>query len=523
MGSDSTYTSIIAICIFAMVVLLIQTGTMSSLERGVKKKLSFVYAASIIGMITEWVGWILIDTPSSYAPLHYFVQVIDFATTPLVVIVCGNAISSRFNGKTAHLIAFIVLAIEIVGAITGWIFYIDETNTMRYGALGFLQHAYGIIAIVYTSILLIEYARESKDKTDIVLIFMIALIVAGGVAQVYEPGFHTLYPAICFAITIEFIHYAYNINQKAKHQIMEQNKLMRALSTSYESLLHIDFEEDIVTPINISGYIDQIAGDFLRSKPSYENVIGNYVMNVVYEPDKNMLLEKLAKDKVLEVLQDNQTYEIEYRIPKGGDIAYLRVRISKLVEGDSFTSAVLTFADISSQKERWETLINESESDSLTGLGNRRAYDEEINRLMSVNPEELSPNLTIISMDLNGLKRVNDTMGHEVGDELLRGAAEVIDNIFGGIGKCFRLGGDEFVVILEVNENLLLDIAKNFDKSMSEWHSENIDSLSISYGWANVKNNPDIGVSGISRLADDAMYRNKDKYYKKTGIARREI
>ncbi|MBR5705734.1 MAG: diguanylate cyclase, partial [Deltaproteobacteria bacterium] len=58
-------------------------------------------------------------------------------------------------------------------------------------------------------------------------------------------------------------------------------------------------------------------------------------------------------------------------------------------------------------------------------------------------PEDLA----VFSIDVNGLKTVNDSLGHDAGDELIRGAADCISAAFGQTGKCYRTGGDEFVVL----------------------------------------------------------------------------
>ena len=79
----------------------------------------------------------------------------------------------------------------------------------------------------------------------------------------------------------------------------------------------------------------------------------------------------------------------------------------------------------------------------MTGLYNRASYDKDI---QSVNPQEY---FKLVSMDVNGLKRENDTYGHAAGDEMIMSAADCLKKVIAPYGKCYRIGGDEFTAILK--------------------------------------------------------------------------
>lgn len=84
--------------------------------------------------------------------------------------------------------------------------------------------------------------------------------------------------------------------------------------------------------------------------------------------------------------------------------------------------------------------------DSLTGLYNRRFFDEELSRLEKDISRSIP--LSIFSIDVDGLKKINDVLGHKAGDETLRIASEIISNSFRKIDIVARVGGDEFCIIL---------------------------------------------------------------------------
>lgn len=86
--------------------------------------------------------------------------------------------------------------------------------------------------------------------------------------------------------------------------------------------------------------------------------------------------------------------------------------------------------------------------DRLTGLGNRRAFDQALRRAIARSARERRP-MALILADLNWLKQWNDTFGHQVGDRAIRALARVI-RLIRADDECFRLSGDEFAVLLHI-------------------------------------------------------------------------
>ena len=158
-------------------------------------------------------------------------------------------------------------------------------------------------------------------------------------------------------------------------------------------------------------------------------------------------------------------------------------------------------------------------TDMLTGLGNRHAYQEVIEKYER---SKLPQDLTVIYLDVNELKHINDTMGHHVGDELICGAAECISMVFSKMGECYRTGGDEFVVIGEFTDVLRRELYNQFDRVMEEWTGSQGHKLRVSYGGASARELPDGDVMQISKLADSRLYESKALYYSTKGIERRD-
>ena len=155
--------------------------------------------------------------------------------------------------------------------------------------------------------------------------------------------------------------------------------------------------------------------------------------------------------------------------------------------------------------------------DPLTGILNRYAYEESLREV------ELKEDLVIFSVDINGLKNTNDTLGHKAGDELICGAAKTISNVFNECGKCFRTGGDEFIAIVNASEEKTNELLSSLEKKSSEWKGKTVKELSLSTGFASVKELPNASVDVLVATADQRMYKIKSDYYLSRGIERRVV
>ena len=150
-----------------------------------------------------------------------------------------------------------------------------------------------------------------------------------------------------------------------------------------------------------------------------------------------------------------------------------------------------------------------SYNDQLTGLGNRYA----LNKYMST--VDSSRSIGIVYCDVTGLKKVNDTEGHEMGDRLLKDACECLRRVFSDCGL-FRIGGDEFLAAVNgVTREELNERVRLLKNDMKE-HNVN---MAVGEVWTDKPpENPDVLLTEAEKL----MYQDKADYYKRTGIDRRK-
>ena len=182
------------------------------------------------------------------------------------------------------------------------------------------------------------------------------------------------------------------------------------------------------------------------------------------------------------------------------------------------TVILIIFKRLSYSIESEKKLLKISNTDELTHLYNRRLYEKDIDVYKYKYPED---DFIYISVDINELKKVNDTLGHLAGDELIIGTANCLRDGLSHYGKIYRTGGDEFIAILHTNKNIK-DIIKRLKDLVDCWHGKFVDSLSISIGYALKTEFKEPDILSISKLADKRMYDAKTDYYKKNGIDRRK-
>lgn len=183
----------------------------------------------------------------------------------------------------------------------------------------------------------------------------------------------------------------------------------------------------------------------------------------------------------------------------------------------TLASCLLVFMLSRVLKEKYEKekYMYTSNTDELTKGFNRRAYDSDMEKL------DLNTEWVYISLDLNGLKKANDTLGHSAGDELICAAANCMKFAFASYGKIYRIGGDEFVALIQESVSNIDSILQVFDTTIRDWHGKYSNSISVSYGVVKSSEQDFDSIHSVSKLADERMYKSKSEYYNISGNDRR--
>ncbi|MBH9428370.1 diguanylate cyclase [Pseudomonas aeruginosa] len=167
--------------------------------------------------------------------------------------------------------------------------------------------------------------------------------------------------------------------------------------------------------------------------------------------------------------------------------------------------------DVSDQIAYQQQLLEMAYRDPLTGLGNRKAFDEQLGQAL-LRAGSGGSELALLYLDLDRFKEVNDRFGHDIGDALLRTVAERVRSTLRQPDKAYRLGGDEFAVLLEDSqENNPQRLAERLLAALVQpiaLNGERIDFVTPSIGIALYPRHAG-DAEGLVRAADSAMYEAK--------------
>ncbi len=154
-------------------------------------------------------------------------------------------------------------------------------------------------------------------------------------------------------------------------------------------------------------------------------------------------------------------------------------------------------------------------TDNLTKMQNRAAYEEKVDYLNSRLKENYDADkekIYILIFDLNDLKFVNDNLGHLAGDEYIKSAGKIINDVFSDIGTTYRIGGDEFtsVVTKASNDSEVERKLGELEQRENEYNKEGKSFfMSISAGYDSFIGGQDMNLVSVLKRADEKMYRDK--------------
>ena len=255
--------------------------------------------------------------------------------------------------------------------------------------------------------------------------------------------------------------------------------------------------------------LDDIGLGKQRKKMTKENFVSGTVR---IDGEQSLYIIKKTKKYIVgvtfEIASDNASNMIAilimavYLSIAAGVILFVIIILSKVRKEKKEQSAMLL------------SISEMSNIDKMTGCFNRKSYEEDLSN-MSENDQFI-----YVSMDVNGLKIINDSHGHAAGDELICGAAACMRSCFDKYGKVYRIGGDEFVAVLFVQLEQFLWIKTEFDGDIRYWTGNQVEEISISCGYVSSGERKWESMKEIANVADIRMYEEKAMYYKKNGVDR---
>lgn len=287
------------------------------------------------------------------------------------------------------------------------------------------------------------------------------------------------------------------IDDKVKRQVELKNQ-KDILKTIIDALPEAIFYKD--KDCKFIGYNKNFS-DFYANLGVYD-LIGKSDLEIY--PNKETAKKFMEQDK--EIIKTKKSKSSQYSISyKDGDVRFEEnLKVPVINEDGEVWGIVGLSRDITERKKLENKLIYLSYTDALTGLYNRSSFDEKLNQY---NQEKYLP-LGIIMGDVNGLKLVNDTLGHLEGDKLIKSISNVLKDVCSNRGSVFRWGGDEFMILLpNCSEQLCENIMKEILDKCQSCDYEFI-QLSIALG-ESVKNSISQNIYECIKEVEEKVYRRK--------------
>ena len=249
------------------------------------------------------------------------------------------------------------------------------------------------------------------------------------------------------------------------------------------------------------------ARDILYRFISVPQICFEYISPVVFEITGYTPQEIYAEPVLLDGIKATDKTDIVRVIHKDNSEVWLEQRSAPIHDSNGVIVGYEGIArDVTEMKLREKYLRYLSYHDSLTGLGNRLQFENELNRLETEHVKKAA----IILCDIDGLKNVNDTKGHLYGDELIIAAANVLSACLGKSHSVCRIGGDEYAVILrDCTDEETKKLCGSIRSAINDHNIKEPEiqlSLSIGYTFSDTQ---ELRAYNLFIEADNNMYKEK--------------
>ncbi len=343
-----------------------------------------------------------------------------------------------------------------------------------------------------------------------------------------------------------------DINMAAIHEIVDSITFKNGYGFLLDNNGNIVYHRDYPEGLEVSKFNDELKANakYLNHEAASQNEIhkstykGEEVRLSAANLNNNMVLgvlireEDLMRERTMMIIQMAAVFIVVFIIVI---IVFIRVLVlivrpihaltqasSKIAIGELNTSIDYESNDEIGElaksinmmaleiKEYFTYMHSQAYTDAMTSVGNKAAYMDEVNMLERKISEGMA-DFFVVVFDVNGLKSVNDNLGHEYGDMLIIDAASIIKQVFSA-ENVYRIGGDEFIVVMENEDDKdINEYLKKFDEEIAVFNKENVryeHDLAISKGGVVFDPETDHEYKEVFKRADEKMYKDKEAFYR---------
>lgn len=284
---------------------------------------------------------------------------------------------------------------------------------------------------------------------------VLTLLVGTSLFLWWKNAFTTTYLFYLFSVTLFFaltiifflikqIHYDRKLLNEETSQILEQQKALH----DHQNRFEIFFREAHygMALLNLDGRLVKV-NDALCHILGYseEDMLAMNFYYLIHPDNMNNLqinIQQLLDNKIKSYVSEQKCYR------KNGETLWVNSLLTLIFDSENKpTHFLLQVQDMTMQKKTEERLQHMAYIDSLTGLANRNRVEQFIQHLL-VASRRHRQQFALLMLDLDRFKNINDSLGHEAGDELLRVVADRLRNSVRSTDVIARLGGDEFIIVV---------------------------------------------------------------------------
>lgn len=320
--------------------------------------------------------------------------------------------------------------------------------------------------------------------------------------------------SLVLKLTIEYLSKLFRQNaviEEHERSMAEKMAILDSMAEIYDNVNMIDFVEN--TEMSLRDASQKKHGIDLKTQT--HTIMNQKILNQVMPDHVDAFMTFTNIATIRDRLMNKKVISADFIDVESGWFRAQYITVDSDPDGTPKT-VIYTTRNVDEEKRREEHLIHIAMTDEMTRLYNRRCYEEDLTKYRN---SGLSDDFVLISLDVNGLKSVNDTKGHAAGDELIKGAADCLASSAGNPMKAYRTGGDEFMAV--VHTDAPEEIRNSILEKASRWRGGLCDKLEVSVGYAAYKDHPDSTIDDLEHLADADMYAEKEKYYNERKIKRR--
>lgn len=374
---------------------------------------------------------------------------------------------------------------------------------------------------------------EKITKISYVIIFIVSVFVVVFITTILRTLRHRInYPLSLIGKTVDELtqgKLASRLNEKnfakdefwlvAKtfNQFAERNEsLINDLSTARDALHENEQRLQAILENALVGIAHLVDRRFVSVNHRFEEMFG-YERNSIKGLRTEILFSsqndfEVVGEQAYSSFRDGSTYRSEWLVQhKNGDEFWCAISAKSIVDGKPELGTIWLYEDISERKRTEEQLRTLANYDMLTGLPNRSLFMDRLHNYIDLAKRQ-NQMIAVMFIDLDRFKQVNDSLGHEAGDKLLKAVANRLNTCVRSSDTVARLGGDEFTIIMVGLSNKMIP-ARTADKIIQ------IMSTPILIDDQEISISPSIGISmypadgknvaELVRNADAAMYHAK--------------